>query len=510
MAERSTAGRRSTPLLAAAAFIVGMGVMVIEITASRILAPHYGASIFVWTSIIVTVLLALAVGYWAGGNVAEGSGAGTKILGFMLAGAAVLLVAGVWGVGLLTHAISGFLTSWSDAMPFLFAGSLMASFFIFALPVFLLAMSGPVILKAWASNGGDIGKVSGRYFAVSTVGSVVGTLLPTLVTVPMFGAKATMSGVAAIFLVLGAVMAIDDKRVLLGSLVAFPLTAIALPAPATPPGTLATVDSPYQYIRVTEDTQGTRQLVFNEGSGYQSVWNPQEERTGMYFDYMAAVPQLHAVHGERDALVLGLAGGTCVRQYLTGAPDVSKVRMTGVEVDPAVIKLAKEYFAVGDLPVQVVAADGRMYLAATDRSFDDIIVDAYSTQLYIAPHLATREFFDLVRSRLKPGGVVAMNVNAATKDSPLLVTMLNTVSAVFPYVSYVPATHWNYIIIASMSPLRTSDVAAGLPQGYEDIGAAFAGALPYVHDPAKPVFTDDKAPIEMLTDTMIVEQALRH
>ncbi|MBI4457554.1 fused MFS/spermidine synthase [Candidatus Uhrbacteria bacterium] len=507
MSAASTRTAPSRRALAAAAFLVGAGVMAIEITASRILAPTFGASLFVWTSLIVTVLAAMSLGYWAGGRVAERDG-GMAALSAVLMSAGMLVLVGLWIYRLIAMPVLGIFASWSVGSAALFLGSLLVSFVVFAVPVFLLAMASPILLKEW-SRTVDIGRASGGYFAVSTLGSVVGTVAPTLVLVPSFGARRTMEIAAATFFVVGLYLMPRRKTALMAAFV--PLIGLsALAEPSMPASALYQTESPYQLISVAE-RDGRRFLVFNEGSGVQSVYDPSGARTGYYYDAYGVLPLLRPYGAGHDVAIIGLAGGTVARRYVSFLPaGAPKPRVVGVEIDSQVIAVARKYFALDEIGAETVIADGRVYLATTDREFDVVIIDAYSTQLYIAPHMVTKEFFEVAARRLKPGGILALNINADGGESPLLQSMLNGLAAVFPHVLTTPVgSSWNHLVLASFASIDASAAALRIPPGYEDIAAQVSGARAVTHDPAKPMFTDDRAPVEMMTDEMIMREAWR-
>jgi MFS family permease len=510
------AARKTTGLLVVSAFTVGMGVMAVEITASRLLAPYFGASLFVWTSLIVTVLLAMSFGYWVGGAAAE-RGKGIPTLGFLLCGASFVLLAGIFIIGDLSKALTGVFMAWTNASATLFLASLAASFLVFALPVFLLAAASPVILKEWTRTGGDVGRVAGRYFAVSTIGSVVGTIAPTLVLVPAVGAKATVEIFAVIFLLLGASLLAWKERKFL-AVIAMPLMTVSyLTAPAAPADIIDERESPYQLIRVTAPSRasspggeddGTRHLLFNEGAGIQSIYRPDARRIQrFYFDYAGVIPLIRPYEPEtHHALIIGFAGGSAARAYSNYLPDGRRARITGVEVDPAVVAVAREHFNIDEIGAEVIVMDGRMFLQTTPDRYDTILVDAYSSQVYIPPHMATTEFYRLAKSRLKPGGVVVMNINAPTDESRLLKALINSAAPHFRHMTVVPTpASWNRLVFASDEPIDMAAVAAKIPQMDDDIIAALARNYAVSYRPDEEVFTDDRAPIEMLTDTMVLD-----
>lgn len=500
--------RRSDHAHAAVSFVVGAGVMAVELTASRLLAPHFGAGMFVWTSLIVTVLLAMAFGYRFGGRLAA-KGAGLRETGYLLAAASFTLIIGLGLLKWFSIGIAGVFLSVSSAAMALFLGSFFTTVAAFAVPVFLLAAASPVVLKSWIGTG-DAGEISGRYFAVSTVGSALGTVAPTLWLVPTFGARTTIIAVAACFLIAGlALLPRNRLSLALGaSFVAFSafLTAAGGVAPTD---VIAQAESPYQLISVT-GTGDRRELRFNEGTGIQSVYDPATPVTGYYYDLFSLVPNLFPPgDGPKRIAIIGLAGGTLARVMDDAAPAGARPELTGVELDPEVVRLAREHFALDATPMRIVEGDGRMFLATAKGSYDVIVADAYSVQLYIPPHMATAEFFALASSRLSPGGVFVMNINAPATDSPLLVALTNTVASRFAEVRVVPVPDsWNYLVFASDSSIALEQAASRLPLHWPSAAAAVAGAYAVTHDSTRPILTDDRAPVEFMTDGMVLRAIL--
>lgn len=497
--------------LATATFVIGIGVMAVELTASRLLAPYFGASMFVWTSLIVTVLIALSIGYYLGGRAAS-NGVGTEAVGFLCCAAAALLVFGMFVIPSFSTAISGLLIGLSSASIALFLGSLLVTMLVFAAPLFMLGVSGPILLKTWSSLG-DVGAISGRYFAISTIGSVVGTVAPTLLLVPTIGARNTIFAIAAMFLLVGLMLAPDWRK----HFSVLALVVVLLPAAMphrVPADVIEETESPYQLIRVSTQPDGRTYLIFNEGSGVQSVKAPDGQRTGFYYDYMGIVPLLRpkAPGDAHRGLILGLAGGTVAERYSTFSGPDARIELTGVEVDSAVIDIARRHFGLDDGSVRIVNEDGRTFFMHGEEKYDAIVADAYSTQLYIPPHLATKEFFALAKTKLVDGGVFVMNVNAPDLDSRLLKALVNTAAAVYPHVAVMPVEDsWNHLVFASDEPIGLAEAAARIPPAYDDVRAAAVNAIAARHDPGAEVFTDDRAPVEFLTDSMILAQVVgRH
>lgn len=487
-----------------AAFISGMATMGVEMTASRLLAPYFGASLFVWTSLIVTVLLAMSFGYWFGGRIAKNADP-ERVLGLIYGAAGAIIGLSSWIVSLLSPRVSTLVFGGGgSAAVALFAGSFAVSFAVFALPVFMLAAAAPLLMAGIAKHD-DVGHASGTYFLVSTLGSVVGTVAPGLLLVPFLGSRLTLLAFAAALLLLGFTISLRRDK-MLAIFIALPaLSGFAAHVPADA-HVLYSGESPYQHIRV-ETKDGANRLLFNEGLGVQSVYDPSGKISEyFYFDAFAVVPFIAgAADRPHDVAIIGMAGGSAARSYQAGIPS-GLAAITGVEIDPQVTELARKYFALDQTGATTVNEDGRIFLARSEKTYDVIIADAYSVQLYIPSHLATKEFFALAKSRLKPGGVFVMNIAAANFKSPLLVAVANSVAASFPNVKIakMPGS-WNHLLFASDQPLDLTAADEQLPAAYNPVIGAMHNAVTFDFDAKKPVFTDDKAPVEFYTDTMVVE-----
>jgi predicted membrane-bound spermidine synthase len=266
-------------------------------------------------------------------------------------------------------------------------------------------------------------------------------------------------------------------------------------------------ESQYQYIRVVENAEGERELELNEGVAVHSVWRADSVLTGRYWDLFLLLPPLLDRPPTR-MLVVGNAGGTMARAYGRFYPNVE---IDGVEIDPKLNKVATRFFGAGENPrLQLIAADGRPFLERTERRYDLIVVDAYR-QPYVPFYLATQEFFQLVRDRLRPGGAVALNVAATPSDRRLSRAIGTTLLTAFPQVWRWPALRFNDLLLALDRPLARAELAERVtraPAPVQSLVPLFRRKLVSVRPQGRPL-TDDRAPVEWLTDRMVVEQIAR-
>jgi spermidine synthase len=269
-------------------------------------------------------------------------------------------------------------------------------------------------------------------------------------------------------------------------------------------------ESAYNYIQVVEDSEGCRQLLLNEGGGIHSVYCPDRLRTPGPWDYFLIAPYFNPPpyapqQVERVALI-GLAAGTIARQY---TEVYGPVPIDGVEIDPDIVRVGREYFEMNQSNLNAIVADGRAYLAHTDRRYTVIGVDAYRLP-YIPPHLTTVEFFQEVYDRLTPDGVVAINVGRTADDYRLVRAMVATLLKVFPSTHVIDVPYsFNAVVVATVQPTQAGNLAANLPaMGDTDFLRLTAlNAIDNLHtiEASPVVFTDDRASIELMTNALLFD-----
>jgi spermidine synthase len=461
-------------------FVVGMASLGAEIAGVRLLAPYFGASTVVWANTIGVVLVALAIGYWLGGRAADRHPRVEPLCGVALTAAALLALVPFVAHPLLDAGVKALDAVSAGA----FIGSLLAVLVLIAVPVLLLGMVAPWALRLAVASVEEAGTVAGRLYALSTAGSLVGTLLSALVLIPAIGTRRTFVTFAICVAVVAAV-GIRSKRRALGVPVAI-AALLALPV-----GTIKAAgdgqrviyeqETEYQYARVIESPNGERRLELNEGHAVHSLYRPWTLLTGDYWDVMRTDS---AVNGRmpRSVAILGNAAGTTAREFHALDPAT---RLDAVEIDPALTAIGYRYFGL-PRSIRVHHEDARPFLRRRPNArWDAILVDAYR-QPYIPFYLVTKEFFQLVRDRLTPNGVVVVNVGHPQDHDELEKAMTATMRAVFPQVRRDPVTPTNTVLVAG-SKLTGARLRPPLRGG--------------------DVYTDDRAPVEWLIDRSLVEYA---
>ena len=494
-------GRRDRLALGALVFGAGIGALATEITASRLLAPYFGSSTIVWANLIGIVLAALALGYWLGGRIADRRPE-PALLGYIVLAAAVCVAA-------IPFVAKPFLDLTVEGLDEASAGAVIGSFFAVLLlcapPVVLLGMVSPFAIRLSVASIATAGTVAGRLYALSTAGSLLGTFLPALVLIPAVGTQRTFLVTAA--LLAGSACFLLGARYLVVAAVLAVLAVVPPGAVKAQAGLLHEETSYYQYIQVVEEEDGRRLLHLNEGVAVHSVWRPDSVLTGGVWDAFLALPPLLGRDLERVA-ILGNAAGTTARALGVYYPAAA---VDGVELDPAVSRVGRRYFGLDEIPqLEVHDADARPFLRTTDQRYDLIVVDAYH-QPYVPFYLATREFFALVRQHLAPGGIVALNVAAVPDDKRLVQAVGTTLAAEFPQVLEWPALRFNTILLGLTEPLAPGELERRLSSG----PPALAPLRELLARDARPLeasgraWTDDRAPVEWVTDRMIVSFAAR-
>ena len=483
-------------------FVVGSSSLGAEIAAARLLAPYFGASTIVWANTIGIVLVALSLGYWIGGRYADRH-ADLRRLCLLVLAAAVL-------VALIPFAAQPFLSFSVDAFEDIsvggFLGSLVGVLVLVAVPVMLLGAASPWALRLSVSDVEHSGEVAGRLYALSTAGSLAGTMVSALILIPFAGTQRTFL-IFAVALALVATAGLGWRYVLaplaLAGVLAVPVGTIKA---ADTGRVLYETETESQYVRVVEQEDGDRVLELNEGQAVHSLYRPDTVLTGDVWDGYLVLPFTSLERPPRRIAMLGNAAGTVARAYGEVFPQT---HVDAVEIDGELFDIGRRYFGLDNPRMEEFAEDARPWLERMDeRSYDAIMVDAYR-QPYIPFYLATREFFELVRDRLAPGGVVIVNAGHPEGNDDLETVLGRTMESAFPTVLRHPIEDTNTLLVASEAPISAralSERIASLPAEIQSTAAEAAGRLE-TRLPGGEVYTDDRAPVEWLIDASFLGYA---
>lgn len=482
-------------------FFSGVSVMAVELGASRLLAPYFSSSQIVWTIIIGTIMIAMALGNIWGGRAADKNPNPDRLY-------LRLLIAAVWiaAIPLLGKyvilGISGLLVLTVNNN-FLIIAAFLACMVVFVFPLFLLGTVTPSLAKYTVDSLSDNGKTVGTLGAFNTIGSIIGTFLPTFVTIPAVGTAVTFLIFSGILMALSLIYFISRRVKPIACIVSVVLYVVCSIFGHSgsfafwEKSLLYEGESIYNYLQV-KDTGPSVILSTNVLFGVQSVMMKEDSLTGMYYDYAMLAPVMTELKPETEILVLGMGTGTFAKQCMRYFDGVS---VEGVEIDEKITNLAREYFELPD-SVQVTTYDGRAYLQAVDKKYDVIMVDAYQ-DITIPFQMSSIEFFTMVKEHLNEGGVMVVNMNMhSSEEGNINDYLADTIASVFPYVYTVDVSGTtNRELFAGSDPdmLKKAQENIALLRD-EELGNMLEGAYGNLvaYEKGPYLLTDDKAPVELL------------
>jgi spermidine synthase len=501
-------------------FISGAVLMGLEMAGSRILASHFGSSIYVWGSIIGIFLAALSGGYFAGGLAAD------RKPSFFLLNVLVLL-AGCW---LLVLPLYDNLVCRGIRSANL--GSrlepLLATTILFGGPSILMGMVSPFAIRLSASAIARIGDTAGRLYALSTLGSIAGTLITAFWLIPLIGVHTILRSLG-LTLVLMALLGLPKSRVTLMTMA--PVSLIILFALLIRPSAFVSLrtdqhvrfeaDSPYHHVLVVDDDRtNLRLLRFNNHVQSAVDRNPPYDSPTYINSFELArifKPKLNRV------LFIGGGGAIGPRKFINQYPDVT---VDLVEIDPVVVDVSHDYFHLAvDPRLRIYVEDGRRFVRNATGRYDIVILDAFTIGGQVPFHLTTQEFMREIRDVLEPDGVFLANITTALEGSGSLVlrSEYKTVATVFQSVYLFPrpsdqereqggelaaSRARNVILVglkgtASWTPEAVNSSAAILSKSGVYSPTFLNDALHLYQRPVRtddvPLLTDDYAPV----DTMV-------
>ncbi|MBI5836848.1 MAG: fused MFS/spermidine synthase, partial [Candidatus Eisenbacteria bacterium] len=366
-------------LLAPAVFVSGAVVMVLEILGTRLVGPVYGTNLYVWSALIAVTLVSLSAGYWLGGWISDRRP--DPALFFLLFEVAALLIV---LVPLLREPVFGL----TRPMGLRGGALLSAALFLFA-PLLVLGTLSPFAVRLAAQVVEEVGRTAGRLYAVSTAGSLVGTLLAGFVLIPQFRVRTVFFGAAAVLLLPALVYqaAAARRGLAAAAVVAAVLTFGALRPPAGSRNVASVRESAYCQVKVVQGGN-FRAMLLNGAT--QTMVDPATGRGLFTYPYLMADAAWRAAPGGRRALIVGLGGG-----LLPSLLESWGARSRVVEIDPAVVDAAKAWFAFDPARSDLVVADGRRVLVEDTARYDYILLDAFAGE-QVPIHMLTREMMAVV------------------------------------------------------------------------------------------------------------------
>jgi spermidine synthase len=500
-------------------FVSGLTSLALEMAASRLLERTFGMSNLVWACIIGLIMIYLSVGYFLGGYWADRSPNFKTFFQILIWAALSIALIPLISRPVLQVAAEAF-----DKLQIgMMAGAFVAVLILLAIPMVLLGTASPFAIRLAVQRNQTVGQVSGRIYSISTLGSFIGTFLPVLILIPGIGTYRTFLVLSAILLVvalLGLWRTCGGRAVavyLWTPLVLILIWVLGLSGPdKATAGMIYETESGYNYLQVVENNQ-YRILRMNDGQGMHSVYHPTILNYYGPWEMVLVAPYFnpapYAPAQVKRMAIVGLAAGTTARQ---ATAVYGAIPIDGYEIDEKVVEIGRRYFDMNQPNLNVFIQDGRWGLEHSPNRYQIISVDAYRPP-YIPWHLTTREFFQSVRQHLSADGVMVINVGRAPNDRRLVEALTSTILSVFPtvHVVDVPRT-FNSILFATVQDTSAENLQKNLaylqslgdanPLLVETVKTAAASLQPA---PAPGlVFSDDRAPVEWITNDMILRFVL--
>lgn len=501
-------------------FFSGMTSLAVELSASRLLGNVYGSSNLVWACIIGLILIYLTLGYWLGGKLAD-KRPEPKVFYRLLMWASLT-------VGLVPMIARPLLRTASNAfdqfqIPLL-VGAFITVLVLFIVPVTLIGMASPFALKLALRDAENAGKVSGRISAISTLGSFIGTFLPVMVLVPWIGTFRTFLFFSTVLMLVASVgffIIGEGKAWLRQSWM--PLVLILLwvfgarGSDKASENMIYETESAYNYIQVL-DVNDYRYLRLNEGQGFHSVYHPTELFYNGPWSQVLVAPFFnaspHELNSVKNMAVVGLAAGSTARQAT--AVYGEDLMIDGFEIDPKIVEVGRDYFDMNEPNLNVIVEDGRWGLAHSEKAYDIISVDAYRPP-YIPWQMTTLEFFQTVYDHLSEQGVMVINIGRSPLDRALVNDLATTVRQIFPTVFTMDVPNsFNTILFATRQPGSWDNLWENYALIAEtpEVDPLLLNAMTITLMNMQPepemtrVYTDDKAPIEWVTNKIVLDFVL--
>lgn len=480
------------PLLELTVFITGASVMVTELVGSRLLAPYVGTTIFVWTSLIGVILASLSVGYWWGGELAD-KRPRTSVLSYLLLAGAVLLI--------VTTVMASPFLDWLTRLDLdIRVGATIAGMVLFAPASVLLGAVSPYAVRLRLTTVTHSGATIGRMYALSTIGSIVGTFLTGFVLLAYTSSHMILLSVGMTLVVLALVIH-RSKQIAVGIGMGIVIAALTSTVPMGSTGDIH-IDTAYNHVRISTLYDGQKKetmRLMQVGIEHSSA--VYLENTDLVFPYMNYYDlAFHFNPAAARLLMIGGAGFAYPRYALSVRDNL---QMDVVEIDPQMHVIAKKYFGLGDEPgLRVHNMDGRIFISGTDVSYDALLIDAFSSNI-VPFHLTTQEFMRHAYDRLTDGGVLIMNTISAISgdDGRYLRAQYHTIESVFDHVYLFPvsapfdASEVQNIMLVGVKSVTEPNLVSIDIRMADLLARRWKGTIPA----DVPLLTDGYAPVEWLT-----------
>ncbi len=495
-------------------FVAGTAAMSLEFSASRLLTPVFGSTIYTWGSLIGVILAGLTLGYFIGGKLAD-------IKPSILKLSSIIFSAGLYIVLIpfMSTAVIEFANNALSSPQQSQYASLVATTALLITPTFLLGIVSPYAVKLATSTLSRLGNIAGNYYALSTIGSIIGTFLTVFVLIPSFEIRYIIFALGSILLIFSSFIGLKRfpkaLAISVGVLLFLPTSSLVAGA-VSHTGTLVyEKETLYSHLDVT-DSGNVRTLYLN-GLAHSAMY--KDDPNELVLTYTKYFKLGFAFNDDvKNVLFVGGGGFSGPKSFLDTYPDVN---IDVVEIDPDVIDVARNYFYLSDSSrLEIFSEDARSFLSRTDKSYDLIVLDAFSKS-YVPFHLMTLEYFDIVDQRLAPNGIVVSNLigTLSGDSSDLWRAVYRTMSQVFPTLhlfatrDYDVGEAQNIIVVAGKTHVQYDKIQlTAMLDEYERLtntpeNSDNVDFVEHLHDGEirtvdVPILTDQYAPVEQLLNPL--------
>lgn len=468
-------------------FICGAMVMIFELVGSRVLGPYLGTSIYVWTSLIGVIMGSLSLGYWLGGKYADKNPSLQNLATIIFVSGLLIIIVNIFR----EHLLSAIDIIKMDTV----SKSLIASLALFFIPSTFLGMVSPYAAKLKLNSLNTSGSTVGNLYALSTLGSIVGTFMAGYWLIPSFGTQKIIYGIGTVLMLNSLLIAVTRHTIQIALASAGILLLLFAPKSSFD------FDSMYSRIWIYETNFGANNekilAMRTDSKSIQSaMFLNSDEFVLEYSKYF----RLGSFYNKsiNEALVIGGAGYTYPKDFLKNFPEA---KLDVVEIDPKMTELAKKYFNLKEDPrLTIYHEDSRIFLNNTTKKYDAIYVDAFGA-ITVPYQLTTVEFVEKMKNALNPGGVVIINTISSIEgtNNKFLLAEYKTYNQVFPQVKVFPVSfpvdtlaRQNIVYVALNSDKITQGESSN-PQ----INLLLSREWKKPIDTSEvPVLTDDYAPVE--------------
>ncbi|MCB0103314.1 MAG: fused MFS/spermidine synthase [Anaerolineales bacterium] len=496
-------------------FVSGLTTLGAELAAGRLIGNVFGTSNLVWASIIGLILIYLTLGYFLGGKWADKDPSPLAMYRILAWGAFTVALVPYVAVPVLRSAAAAFEVFSMGVL----AGSFIVVLILFIVPITLLGTISPYAIRLSVDDASKAGEISGRIYGVSTLGSFIGTFLPTIILIPTIGTTKTflLLGSFLLFVALAGLGQFAGRKEMLKLMwmpVALAIIAVIFSNQALKKsnGQVYETESAYNYIQVQQQGDYTI-LKLNDGQGVHSIYHPDSLYYNGPWEQFSVGPYFYKDRSPdsiKHMAIVGLAAGTAARQAtLIYGEDI---QIDGFEIDPKIVEVGRSYFDMNQPNLNVIIGDGRLGLDRSQTKYDIIAIDAYRPP-YIPAHMTTVEFFEICASHLADDGVLTLNVGSTPGDRRLIDGLATTMAQVFPsiHIMDIPNT-LNTMIFATKQTTYSEDFLNNLLGFTQDtaLNPLLVTTMSSTFTNLKPdyttttVFTDDLAPIEWIVNDMVV------